>query len=307
MDKETLRSLVPITTSKIPYFNLDDGKFENAVHILSLDERWTLIQNYFKDKDYDYLEDRDIVLSAMTEDFNSMDIEKKLASQKYTFPAEYTMSDSTYIEGEKYVQVDISDASIQVIKYYNLFEFNNWSDYVAEFTDEDFTINNDDELKMEVIYNKYYKHGGYFASPAFNMAFNQLLYVAMQGGMEDFMTEHGCIWCDKSIDSIRFQVIDNEKFSTFVNDWPGIFGGINLHYYISSDIYKYFNIPGKENLKKITVTTTSDGDKLISNRGSQYFPQFKKLSLGEPLIEYDYYYRPDGDRSQEITLVENIA
>ena len=51
MDKETLRSLVSITTSKMPYFNLEDGKFENAIQLLGLEERWAFIENYFKDKE----------------------------------------------------------------------------------------------------------------------------------------------------------------------------------------------------------------------------------------------------------------
>ena len=307
MTQEELKNIWILTTHNMPVFNYNDQRFDYYVNILGKSDRLNMIRQTLKDANYnDLLNERNDVINYFDTKFNQIDLEKKLLSVKLTYPLSFS-DKNEYVGGTKYAQIDLKDAAINVLSHFNIADYTSWEQFIGEATDNPFLINNDETLRMRSVYGEHYIPNVVFEYIPYDLCYKQMLYECYSNGLNEFMEEHGCVYSKIFRDSLRFTVIDEDKFSTFEEDWGQeeykSFGDIKTHCYISTDYYERFYLPEYDKIKKVTHTINKNNEHFVSRKSDEHYPQFKKLLLGLEVTDDDLYYANNEKKSARVQLL----
>lgn len=303
MTNDEIKYVFQTTTRQVPLFNRTEGFFDYFVDLMEKNDRWNFVHDYFTRNNYDYLKVKENIVKELQNDFVNKNAAKRLMQIKHTYPFTFINDKYYIVDGKEYVFVDLTEACYQAVKYFGIYQDDTWNSYISKFTNDDFAINYDEKLRLESLHVKDYKKNSGFTNKEFGMAYSQMLYDAYVNGLMEFMLDHGCRMEYKQSDTICFVIEDKNKFKSFENEWPGIFSDVSLHYMLSAPRYAYFSVPEYSKPQRVLITERNDGTTYVSKIGDIHYPQYRKLSLGNQVIEKDFYYLGN-ERASEVRIIK---
>ena len=291
----------------MPDIRTDDQHFYYFIKMLGQSEKLSIVENYFNTKSdltpQEFLTHRAHIKNILTSKYLSLNAPAVLASKKYTYDKSLTFSRQLE-DGEYCIVLDLKSAAYQVLYHYGLYAEKTWADYLSNYTDNELLLKYDDSLKYEI-------QGGLYNDmlmPPFSIAYKQLMYIALNSGLDDYMRQWPCKKIRYTLDAIYYSIESPECVDSFIKDWtPGTsrdYDGVSMHYRIGVTHYKNIVTEDDPHLpQRIYFFDTTYGDGGIPGAcKNSIFPQYYKLCRGETVTEMDRYYL-NGVVSPKIKLI----
>lgn len=290
--EEQLKKLLFITTRNVPDFNTDGDYFYYFLNLLELRKRFDTIKKYFETESKmdinEYLEYRETIKNKIEKEYKDISPKKALAGYKYTYPREMT-----YMRIDRFdktnIVLDLKCAYYQACGLCGLYKESTWIEHFRNFTDNTFMLNYDEKL----LYDCYSKEDG--ITPPFTMAYFQLMYNAIIGGVDEYMKTFGCKRIRTTTDALWYEAPNQDEVNKFKNDWRKedvkTFNGTNLHYRILDEKNRRYRV--KETGEEMNMVIFEEQDyrtvfQPIFN--DKFYPQIKKLVNGKNVTEMDKHY-----------------